>query len=197
MLTSKQKKIKRFFDLLFSVLLMIVFWWLIILLFIISCIDNKESGFIFQERIGLNGEVFKILKIKTIKTKNRPIQAEYNKSITKIGFLLRRTKLDELPQIVNVLIGNMSFVGPRPDVKGFADKLKNDDKIILSVKPGITGPASLYFRNEESILDLQENPIKYNLNVIWPKKIELNKKYIKNYSLLLDFKYILQTFLKL
>ena len=89
----------------------------------------------------------------------------------------------------------MSFVGPRPDVSGFADKLKGNDKIILSIKPGITGPATIFFKNEEQILAHKEDPISYNKQIIWPKKVEINKKYIENYSLCQDINYIIKTVL--
>jgi len=113
--------------------------------------------------------------------------------ITKSGKFFRDTKIDELPQLWNVFIGYMSFVGPRPDVEGYADKLVGDDRIILSFRPGITGPATIKYKNEESILALQENPKYYNDYVIWPDKIKINKEYIKNYSLKKDIKYIVKT----
>ena len=113
--------------------------------------------------------------------------------ITKFGHFLRKTKLDELPQLWNVLIGQMSFVGPRPDVPGYADQLEGDDKIILSVKPGITGPASLAFKDEEELLAQKDNPKQYNDEVIWPQKVKINKDYIRNYSFKNDIKYIIET----
>ncbi len=113
--------------------------------------------------------------------------------ITSFGRFLRKFKLDEIPQIFNVLFGTMSFVGPRPDVKGYADLLQGKDRIILSVKPGITGPATLKFKEEESLLEKQENPKKYNDEVIWIEKIEINKKYIENWTFIGDVKYILKT----
>ena len=106
---------------------------------------------------------------------------------------LRKSKLDELPQLLNIVNGDMSFVGPRPDVQGYADKLEGEDRIVLDVKPGITGPAQLYFKNESKILSNQINPELYNKTVIWPKKVSINKAYIKNYPLLADFKYIYKT----
>ncbi len=113
------------------------------------------------------------------------------------GKFFRKTKIDELPQLVNVLIGDMSFVGPRPDVKGFADMLDEDDKLILNIRPGITGPASLAFRNEEEILSLQKNPERYNREVIYPEKVKINLEYIKNWTLLGDLSYILKTIFKI
>lgn len=113
--------------------------------------------------------------------------------ITKIGRFFRKTKIDELPQLFNVFIGNMSFVGPRPDVPGFADKLTGEDQKILELKPGITGPASIYFKNEEELLANQKNPEKYNLEVIWPKKVSLNLQYLNEFSIFKDIMYIIKT----
>ena len=113
--------------------------------------------------------------------------------ITPFGKLLRLFKFDELPQLFNVFIGDMSLVGPRPDVQGYADKLVSDDRIILSVKPGITGPATLKFKNEEDVLSKQNNPKIYNDKVIWPEKVLINKQYIKDWSLFNDIKCIVKT----
>ncbi len=113
--------------------------------------------------------------------------------VTKIGRFLRKTKLDELPQLWNVLIGDMSLVGPRPDVPGYADKLKGEDRIVLTVRPGITGPASLYFKNEETLLAKQNDPKRYNDEVIWPQKVKINRNYILEYSFKKDLMYIFKT----
>lgn len=113
--------------------------------------------------------------------------------VTDFGRLLRRLKLDELPQLFNVLFGTMSLVGPRPDVQGYADKLTGNDRIILSVYPGITGPATLKFKDEENLLAKQENPKNYNDEIIWIEKIKINKNYIENWSLIGDLKYIFKT----
>ena len=196
MLNDKQKRVKRIFDITLATICILLLWWLVILLFVVSTLDTKQNGIIAQKRIGMHGESFNILKIRTMKhdpTNNSYITVKEDKRITKIGHILRQLKIDELPQIINVLIGNMSFVGPRPDVAGFADKLQGEDAIILSVKPGITGPASIHFRDEETLLAQQEKPEDYNKNVIWPHKVRLNKAYIQNYSLALDIKYIIRT----
>ena len=113
--------------------------------------------------------------------------------ITKLGKFLRKFKLDELPELYNVLINDMSFVGPRPDVPGFADKLDGENKKILELKPGITGPASLFFANEEELLSKVDNPIKYNLEVIYPKKIKINLDYYYNNSIYIDLIIIFKT----
>jgi lipopolysaccharide/colanic/teichoic acid biosynthesis glycosyltransferase len=113
--------------------------------------------------------------------------------ITPFGRFLRRCKIDELPQLINVLNGTMSFVGPRPDVQGFADQLRGEDLRILDVRPGITGPATLYYRDEEKILEQCENPEEYNKRVIYPKKVRMNMKYLENYRLRHDIRIIWDT----
>ena len=116
--------------------------------------------------------------------------------ITQSGIIFRKYKIDELPQLFNVLIGDMSFVGPRPDVEGYADKLSPEDKIILSIKPGITGPASIKYSNEEEILAKVDNPKIYNDEIIWPDKVTINIDYINRYSFFKDIRYIFETILK-
>jgi lipopolysaccharide/colanic/teichoic acid biosynthesis glycosyltransferase len=116
-----------------------------------------------------------------------------DRRITRLGRLWRKTKIDELPQLINVLKGDMSFVGPRPDVPGYADRLEGEDRIVLSVRPGITGPATLKYRNEENLLAEQENPRQYNDEVLWPDKVRLNREYVRNWSFGTDFRYIWKT----
>ena len=114
-------------------------------------------------------------------------------SATSFGKFLRRYKLDELPQLFNVIKGDMSFVGPRPDIEGFADVLEGEDRIILEIKPGVTGPATIKYKNEEVLLSQQVDPENYNRTIIWKDKVEINKMYIKNWSFYLDLKYIIQS----
>ena len=109
------------------------------------------------------------------------------------GKFLRKTSLDELPQLWNVLRGDMSLVGPRPDVPGYADRLQGKDRVILSVRPGITGPAQLAYRGEEDILVFKNDPVKYNDEVIWPDKVRINREYIEDYSFFKDIYYIWKT----
>jgi lipopolysaccharide/colanic/teichoic acid biosynthesis glycosyltransferase len=125
--------------------------------------------------------------------KGSTVTTANDKRITKSGRFFRKYKIDELPQLINVLKGDMSFVGPRPDVPGYADKLEGEDRIILSIKPGITGPASLKYKNEEEILASEKNPKEYNDKIIWPDKVKINKEYIKNWSLKKDIEYIIKT----
>lgn len=121
------------------------------------------------------------------------ISIKGDKRVTFLGRFLRQYKLDELPQLFNVLIGDMSLVGPRPDVIGYADCLEGDERMILAVKPGITGPATLAFKNEESLLSDSSDPMLYNNEVIWPKKIRLNMNYVQNWSFKNDLVYIYKT----
>ena len=195
-LSGSQKILKRLFDLFFSLLGLILLLPLSFILLIISSLDTKSFGIIAQTRIGRHGKAFKLMKFKTMRDTTQPqnyITTINDPRITKIGRILRDTKLDELPQLWNVLVGDMSFVGPRPDVPGYADQLEGDDRIILSVRPGITGPASLAFNNEEQLLATKDNPKQYNDEIIWPAKVKINKEYIRNYSLKKDLYYIFKT----
>lgn len=167
------------------------------LAFILASVDTKDNGFFIQTRVGEGGVLFKVIKIRTMRRIadiNTLVTCGNDPRITKLGRLLRKAKIDELPQLYNVLIGDMSFVGPRPDVPGYADQLAEEDKrIILSVRPGITGPATLKYRNEEEILAEAADPEKYNKEVIYPDKVRLNKEYVLNYCFLKDLQYILMT----
>lgn len=195
-LTKSQKILKRLLDISLSLFGLILSFLFLGVLLILSSIDTQSLGILSQNRIGQFGKRFKLLKFKTMRDTNQPqnyITTINDPRITKFGRFLRKTKLDELPQLWNVLIGDMSFVGPRPDVSGYADKLQGEDRIILEVKPGITGPASLAFKNEEELLAKQQNPKIYNDEVIWPEKVNINKAYIKNYRFKKDIKIIVKT----
>ncbi|MCI5115558.1 MAG: sugar transferase [Candidatus Electrothrix sp. AW1] len=187
---------KRTFDLFLAFLGTILFWWLILLAALLAWIDTGENGFFTQKRVGQYGNIFKVIKIRTMRSVDdidTTVTTSNDLRITSLGHFFRRTKIDELPQLINVFLGDMSFVGPRPDVPGFADKLKGDDRVVLSIKPGITGPATLQFRNEEMLLAEVENPEEYNNEVIYPEKVRLNKEYITNYSIVKDIRYIFLT----
>ena len=193
-MTQKEKLIKRGFDFILSFFGLVITWPIIFIAWIIASIETKSNGMFSQIRVGENGKLFKIYKIKTMKNKKgTTITTANDDRITKSGKIFRKYKIDELPQLWNVLIGDMSFVGPRPDVPGYADKLEDDDRIVLSIKPGITGPASLKYKNEEEILAQVENPKEYNDKVIWPDKVKINKGYIQNWSLKKDIEYIIKT----
>ncbi|MCT8341130.1 sugar transferase [Flavobacteriaceae bacterium TK19130] len=192
------KIVKRLFDLVLSTIGLLLFGWLIFVTAIMAWLDTGMSGFFKQTRIGQFAKPFKVIKLRSM----RPVEGittsvstDKDPRITKLGRFWRKSKLDELPQLWNVWVGQMSFVGPRPDVPGFADMLQGEDRIILTIKPGITGPASIYFKDEEALLAAQTDPEQYNKEVIWPKKVALNKQYIETYSLGKDIGYIVKTVL--
>ena len=194
MLSPWQRFQKRALDLSLSLLLLPIALPLILIGWIAAAWETKENGFYSQIRIGKRGEPFKLLKIKTMKShKGTTVTTACDPRITRSGRIMRRLKIDELPQLFNVIKGEMSLVGPRPDVPGFADKLTGEDRIVLSVPPGITGPASLKYKDEEEILAKVENPEKYNQEVIWPDKVKINKEYVKNWSLKTDLIILLRT----
>jgi lipopolysaccharide/colanic/teichoic acid biosynthesis glycosyltransferase len=151
-----------------------------------------------QKRVGQYGRLFIVYKFRSMKVAGggkTSIASKEEERITPLGQKLRRYKLDELPELWNVLKGDMSFVGPRPDVPGYADKLKGHDRDILKLKPGITGPASLKYRNEEDILNSVDNPQEYNDKIIYPDKVRLNLYYLEHYSFLKDIQMIICTVL--
>lgn len=179
---------KRVFDVLFSIIGLLVIGWLVVLFFILASIDTSQNGLFVHERIGQYGRKFKIYKLRTIKwnRKGEPV-------VSSFGNFLRNSKIDEFPQLYNVLINDMSFVGPRPDIAGYYDQLKGTDRLLLELKPGITCPASLVYRNEEKLLSLQADPVKYNDEVIFPDKVRINLIYHANRSLWLDLQILFRT----
>jgi len=188
-LTKRERFNKRGFDIIFSFTGLVLTFPLISVSFLAIVISSRTSGIYAPYRIGRHGLPFRIYKLKTMREVSGPINSVTTKDdprITSIGKWLRKFKIDELPQLWNVLKGEMSLVGPRPDVAGFADQLEGDDREILSLLPGITGLATLKFKQEEELLAQQKDPIAYNREVIWPEKIKLNREYIKNYSFGLD-----------
>lgn len=188
---------KRLFDIFLSCFALLLFGWVIVIGWILASLSTKSNGFFLQDRVGNKAKKFKIIKLKTMitdKTGQRSsVTAVSFSQITNMGKFLRKLKIDELPQLINVLLGHMSFVGPRPDVPGYADKLSGENRLILNLRPGITGPASLKYRNEDDILRLQSNPEQYNNEVIWPDKVKINLEYYRNNSLIGDVKIILKT----
>ncbi|NNE32925.1 MAG: sugar transferase [Winogradskyella sp.] len=166
----------------------------ILILIAIATLDTKECGIYSQMRVGQNAKLFRIYKIRTLKNEKHQL-GHLERSATHLGKVLRRTRVNELPQLFNVLIGDMSFVGPRPDLQGFADELEGEDQIILMVKPGITGPATIKYKNEERVLKRQNDPEHYNRTIIWADKVKINKKYVENYSFYLDLALIIKSIL--
>lgn len=187
---------KRLFDITISALGLLLTGGVIFLAFIAASIDTRSNGFFLQKRVGRKGRLFSIVKIKTMRPNQDTatnVTTSADPRITALGRQFRRYKIDELPQLWNVLIGDMSFVGPRPDVPGFADRLQGKERLVLSVRPGITGPATLKYRNEEDLLAKQEDPEAYNRDVIYPDKIRLNLRYIDHWRMGNDLKYIWET----
>lgn len=193
-LSPGQRNLKRTFDLVMSVLLLALLWPVILLTAFGAALDTRASGFYLQERIGLGGQPFRVVKLRTM----RPLAGSTvttldDPRVTPFGRLLRRSKLDELPQLFNVMVGQMSLVGPRPDVPGFADALGERERVILSVRPGITGPATLKYRNEEALLTGMTTPERFNREVIFPDKVRLNRDYVLHWSFIMDLVYLWRT----
>lgn len=177
--------IQRLFDVLIALIMLTVLGFFLVLCLFIVSLDTKSFGLFQQKRIGQKGIPFTIFKIKTIK--------DGSDIPTRFGRLLRKYKIDELPQLLNILKGNMTLIGPRPDVPGYADLLKGDAIAILTLKPGITSLATLKYRNEEVLLAQQPDPQVYNDTVIWPDKVRINKWYLENRSFSVDLKIIFHT----
>ena len=194
-LNSWQKFIKRLFDLFFSFIGLLLLFIPTLILIFFSTISTGKFGLYWQERIGYLGKAFTIFKIRTMTTDidESRITLKNDPRITTFGRFLRRYKLDEIPQLWNVVFGDMSLVGPRPDVPGYADLLTGEDRLILSVKPGITGPATIRYKNEEDLLAQVDDPQKYNDQVIWNHKVKINKQYVKNWSFKGDVIYLFRT----
>jgi len=192
--------IKRLFDLIFAIFGLILLLPFFLAISILIKIDSKGSVFFIQDRVGQDAFLFKIIKFRTMTTSEEiksTISIKGDVRVTKFGEILRRYKIDELPELINILRGEMSFVGPRPDVPGYADKLNGDARNILKLKPGITSLASLKYSNEELLLSQQKNPIDYNNNIIYPDKVKMNLNYYKNHNLWIDIKIIFATIFRL
>ncbi|QAR30799.1 sugar transferase [Ornithobacterium rhinotracheale] len=185
---------KKIFDYVFAIILLIILAIPMLLIWIIASIDTQQNGIFKQKRVGQNAKLFTIYKFRSLKgTYTNSVTTEKSHKITHFGHFLIKTKLDETLQLINILNGTMSFVGPRPDVQGYADELQGEDRIILKVKPGITGPAQLAYKNENEILNQVSDPIKYNDEVLWPDKVKINKKYVENWNFKNDILYLLKT----
>lgn len=192
-LSVPQAALKRGFDLAGATIGLGLTGWLIVLAWLVATLDTRTNGFFIQERVGRHGSVFRVVKIRTMRPCNNvgtTVTTKDDPRITRLGRLFRRTKIDELPQLWNVLLGHMSFVGPRPDVPGYADALEGNDRVILCMRPGITGPATLKYRDEERLLGAQADPEAYNREVIYPDKVRLNREYAENWSFRRDLQYI-------
>lgn len=188
--------LKNIFDRVASFFGLLVLWPVLLTVAVLIRVKMPGGPVIFkQKRVGQNGKLFTMYKFRsmTVGHGGSSVSVAGESRITPLGAKLRKYKLDELPELWNVLIGDMSFVGPRPDVPGYADKLEGEARAILKLKPGITGPASLKYRNEEEILAQQPDPIKYNDEVIYPDKVRINLEYLRHWSFWLDIKVIVHT----
>lgn len=188
----------RFFDLIFSIMGLVILSPLFIVLYLLIRIESKGGGFYSQERIGKNGKPFKLYKFRSMRIgsdkKGLITIGEKDNRITKTGFILRKYKLDEFPQLWNVFIGDMSLVGPRPEVKKYTDLYTEEQKQVLHVRPGITDWASIKYVDENKILGESKTPDEAYVNLIMPNKIKLNMVYIQNQTLGEYFKIIFATF---
>ena len=188
--------LKYIFDRITALLGLIFLSPILLLTWILIHIKMPDGPAIFtQKRVGKDGKLFTMYKLRSMSQHHSgsSVSVAGESRITPLGAKLRKYKIDELPELWNVLIGNMSFVGPRPDVPGYADKLEGEDRDILKLRPGITGPASLKYRNEEELLAKQANPQEYNDFVIYPDKVRINLFYLKHYSFMMDIMIIIAT----
>ncbi|WP_338733809.1 sugar transferase [Mangrovimonas cancribranchiae] len=192
---------KRLFDIICSLLGLIILSPILIIIAISITLESKGGVFYKQLRVGKNNTDFKIYKFRTmyVGSDKKGLLTIGNKDsrVTKTGVFLRKYKLDELPQLINVLNGSMSFVGPRPEVRKYVNYYSKEDLKIFSIKPGITDYASIEFRDEVELLKNAKDPEELYINEIMPKKIVLNKKYMNNPTLLTDIKLILKTFISI
>lgn len=188
----------RFFDILFSIIGLVLLSPLFTALYLLIRIESQGGGFYSQERIGKNGKPFKLFKFRSMRIgsdkKGLITIGEKDNRITKTGFILRKYKLDELPQLWSVFIGDMSLVGPRPEVKKYTDLYTEEQKQVLQVRPGITDWASIKYVDENKILGESKDPDEAYVNLIMPNKIKLNMVYIQHQTLGEYFKIIFTTF---
>lgn len=187
---------KRLFD--FTVALLALPFLLLpgLMIALAVWVGSGSPVFFRQERVGRGGRLFRIVKFRTMVVRpvgDSTVTVAGDARMTAVGRFLRRWKLDELPQLWNVLVGDMSLVGPRPDVPGYADRLQGADRRLLQLRPGITGPATLAYRDEEEILAGVDDPVRYNDEVIWPDKVRLNLQYLEHASLWRDLGYLWRT----
>lgn len=190
--------LKWIFDRVMALIGLVVLLPVFLVVSILIKIKMPDGPILFrQKRVGKGGRIFTMVKFRSmvVSHSGSSVSVAGESRISPLGAKLRKYKLDELPELWNVLIGDMSFVGPRPDVPGFADKLVGEEREILQLRPGITGPASLKYRNEEELLASVDDPIRYNTEVIYPDKVRINLDYLRHWSFARDLKYIVQTLL--
>lgn len=192
--------IKRGFDFIFSLLGLVILFPLILIIAIIVKLDSKGPVLFIQERVGQNNIEFNIYKFRTMYVKSQKkgllTIGDNDSRVTKIGYFLRKYKIDEFPQLINIIKGDMSFVGPRPELRYYVDFYKPEDLVIFKIKPGITGLASLAYRNEVELLKKAEDPQKYFIETIIPDKLRYNKMYLKKRNFIFDLKLMFITLFK-
>lgn len=193
--------IKRIIDFIFSLLGIIVLLPVFIIISILIVLDSPGGIFYLQTRVGKNNKNFKLFKFRTMKTdadkKGLLTVGNSDSRITRTGLWLRKYKLDELPQLFNVLLGEMSLVGPRPEVRKYVALYSAEQKKVLSVKPGITDNASIEYADENELLSKQSEPEKFYINEVMPAKLKINLEYISKQSIAEDFRIILKTFFRI
>jgi lipopolysaccharide/colanic/teichoic acid biosynthesis glycosyltransferase len=193
--------LKRLFDIFFSLTGILVLLPLFIIISLFIVVDSKGPIVYKQKRVGKNGKDFYLLKFRSMKVNAHKSGlltiGENDNRITKVGYFIRKYKMDELPQLINVLFGDMSMVGPRPEVRKYVDLYNEEQKKVLSVKPGITDYASIKYSNENQILGDSDNPEQLYIHEIMPAKLLLNLKYIKEKKCITDFKIIAKTIVKI
>ena len=190
----------RIFDFTIAILLGIVLLIPSIILVILIKISSKGPVFFLQEKVGYKEKVFKIYKFRTMKvgsSKYGAITIGNDDRITKIGRILRKTKLDEIPQLINIYKGEMGFVGPRPDTPEYKEYYKKENSNFFEMIPGITGKASIYLSNEEKLMENVDNPKKFYIEKIIPQKVKLNEYHLKNNNILSNIKVMLETVIKI
>jgi lipopolysaccharide/colanic/teichoic acid biosynthesis glycosyltransferase len=191
---------KRCFDIIFSLIGLMLLTPLLLLISFIIIIDSKGPVLFIQGRVGKNNKDFNIYKFRTMRiqseSKGLLTLGNHDSRITQVGYFLRRYKIDEFPQLLNILKGDMSFVGPRPELRYYVNFYSEDDLRIFEVRPGITGLASLKYRNEVELLKAAENPEEFFINTIIPDKLKYNKAYIKQRHFFFDLKLIFITIVK-
>ncbi len=195
-MTRAQRLVKRSSDLACAAAGLVALLPLLGLVAALIRLTSSGPALFRQRRIGRQGKPFVCVKFRTMYATGGTggtVTAAGDTRVTPLGRVLRKLKLDELPQLWNVLVGEMSLVGPRPDVPGYADRLSGEARHILELRPGVTGPATLAFRNEEALLAEAPDPQKYNDEVIWPEKVRLNQEYLEKWGFWRDVGYILRT----
>lgn len=191
---------KRLFDIVFALFGLILLFPFLLLISILIKLDSQGAVFFIQSRVGKNNKDFNIFKFRTMNIHSDDMGlltlGNDDSRITKIGYFLRRYKIDEFPQLINIIKGDMSFVGPRPELRYYVNFYNEDDMVIFKVRPGITGLASLKYRNEVELLKAAENPEEFFIKTIIPDKLEYNKEYIRQRNFFFDLKLIGLTIVK-